>query len=156
MDATLGKKKSFWRRLLDWRMEGYEALDQVEHYDTLKWTKSYRKLSAALLLLSVALSAITAPLFKQHPSDVIPDAVLYGALAVFAYRGHRWSFIAAMAVWTADKIFQVMRPGPVQISGPMFFSVFLWWAAYMQVFFKAFNVERHRRKPPLPAQRMAA
>ena len=142
--ATRGKlaekRKSFLRLLFDWRMDAAELEKQLKSYDTLG-LHSYRKISALLLLLSVAMNAVFGVwLFGLATGVIISNAVVYSTLAFFVYRGHRWALLGAMILWTFDKGAAVYE-SPRMVAGQA-----IWWLIYMSAFWKAFRVERERRK----------
>lgn len=98
------ERKGFWRSTFDWRMSPAELAEQVSGYSSLGIGKSYRKLSAMLWLLTVAITALIGPwLMKMDWIAVISNTVIYSGLAIPCFRGHRWAFVLSMALWTIEK-----------------------------------------------------
>ncbi|MCC6348862.1 MAG: hypothetical protein IT347_04615 [Candidatus Eisenbacteria bacterium] len=144
------ERKGFWRSTFDWRMSPAELAEQVSGYSSLGIGKSYRKLSAMLWLLTVAITALIGPwLMKMDWIAVISNTVIYSGLAIPCFRGHRWAFVLSMALWTIEKGYflleSVASPGTSAVGGRLVTSV-IWWAIYMGVFWKALTVERVRRR----------
>jgi hypothetical protein len=142
-----GKRQSFWVSLFDWRMSDQELRRQLENYGALGWTWSYRKLSAALIWFSLALTVLFWILGYVHAEAVALDVVVYLALSFFVYRGHRWALIAAMALWTVEKGYQLA----IVVSGDQsqvhnILTPIIFWAIYTGVFWKAYRVESARHK----------
>ncbi len=141
------KPKAKWQWVLWWRIDEDDLHDQVTKYDTLGWFEAARKLSVLCLLLSIVITAITT-FFGAITADSYFDSALMAVLAAFIYRGHRWAMIAAMVLWTAEKIltgFTGIGTFKPPNGGALVVSL-LWWAAYMHAFYLAFRVEQERRK----------
>jgi hypothetical protein len=97
-----------------------ELKNQVDNYSSLTVFKSYRGISAMLLLI----------------------------LAHFVYKGKKWAFIAAMIVWSIEKIYATMAmPSQAIVQ-------ILWWYFYIQTFHRGWQVEKARAigsvAPPPP------
>ncbi len=141
------KPKTKWQWVLWWRVDEDDLDDQVIRYDTLGWFEAARKLSVVCLLFSIAVTIVFA-LFGAITADSYVDIALMVVLAAFIYRGHRWAMIAAMVLWTVEKILigttgiGTLKPPN---GGALVVSLF-WWAAYMHAFYLAFRVEQERRK----------
>jgi hypothetical protein len=139
--AKQSPDKTNW--LLWWRLGPSELDDQVANYDTMGWFESGRKLSTALLLIYVGLTVLAGTM----RSVAIYDAVTLAIFAAFIYRGHRWAIIAAMVLWTLDRVLVAISgngdvyPVIIRVIGAL-----LWWAIYMHAFYLAFRVEQRRRK----------
>jgi uncharacterized membrane protein len=148
-DRVKPRSKAQW--ILWWRVDQEEIRDQVDKYDTMGWFESARKLSVMCLLLSLAVTIVMTALGVTAPTAYI-DGALFAILAAFIFRGRRWAMIAAMALWTFEKLATAIAGlGTIKVTG--FSAVFslLWWAAYMHAFYLAFRVEQARRKPTAPA-----
>ena len=127
-----------------------EIAEQVEGYSSLGVTKSYRKISALLLLLSVALTTlIGTSLLKLTWSGIATSDVVYASLAIFCFRGHRWAFVLSMILWTFEKGAGLASLSSIGGSGIVIGSV-IWWGLYTGTFWKALIVERERRRMPAP------
>ena len=138
-------RKGFWGSLFDWRIDPEELPRQIIEYRTLRWTESYRKIAGALWLLTLLVtSTIGQWLTKLTVEEVMTGDTLYAALAIFCFRGHRWAFLVSMILWTFEKVYNVTT---ADYGAPVFrlFWAILWWALYLGVFWKAFDVERKRR-----------
>jgi hypothetical protein len=144
------KRRGFWRSTFDWRMSAAELTEQVAGYSTLGIWKSYRKLSAMLWLLSIAITALIGPwLMKMDWIEVSSGAVIYCILAVFCVRGHRWALILSMVLWTVEKGYSIIQPfgsSDTSAAGGRLITSIIWWGLYMGVFWKALTVERMRRR----------
>lgn len=134
-DDKDAKASKHW---LDFSIGDEELQQQVDNYDSLKITESYRGIS----LLAIAFSmAVTLALVAVHwiAFDSIYSLVIYLPLAAFIYKGHRWAIIAMMLLWTYEKGYSV-------VNGSAFIVALIWWAFYMGFFYKALRVENARRK----------
>jgi hypothetical protein len=125
--------------LLWWRVSDAEVDQQVRFYDKLKLLQSARGLAMVLLLAAALVMSLVIFFGGQNALDYI-DVGLFGILAVLIYEAYRWAMLAAMVVWTADKVWSVIDPG----GATMIVVAILWWAAYMRVFWLAFRTESRR------------
>jgi uncharacterized RDD family membrane protein YckC len=129
----------FW-----WRIDPDELQKQVAEYKTLKSYQSARGISFWCLILSCL---VTAGLIitRVFGSDAWVDCVLMMLIAAFVYRGHRWAMIAAMLLWTLEKLdltFTSLGHGiHVWPIGQI-----IWWAVYMHAFYLALRVENERKR----------
>jgi hypothetical protein len=128
--------------MLSWKLTEAQLAEQTEQYETLGWTKSWRKLSVLLLGAVIVVSVAGMGLFGLTAEDVLYSGVLYGVLAFFIYRGHRWAMLGAMGLWTLEKALQVVTEG----AGAGLISIVLFWYVFVQVFWKAYQVERQRHE----------
>lgn len=133
--------------LLWWRVHPSVLSYQTLNYGSLSWYKSYRGISAILLLASAALTIILA-LFRDLWSLV--DVAIFVFLAVQILRGRRWAMIVAMVVWTLEKLGLgaegLLGADPARAAGSVI-SNLLFWVTYMHAFFVAYRVEKERRSP---------
>jgi hypothetical protein len=128
--------KSFWSFTLDQE----DIKKQIDQYDTLKITQSYRGISALLLVFSSVVTIILATFnVLGLNSSAYFDATIFATLAVLVYKGYGWAILAAMIVWTLEKVYQVA----FLQSSPMVGVV--WWVLYIQMFYKAWSIERIRK-----------
>lgn len=136
--------------ILWWQMDPDELDKQIHEYKTLKFTQSARGISAILLLISVAATALFVLLLGMTPYAFL-DAGAFLVLAFFIAKGHRWAMIAAMVLWTFEKgisLYGQLQPTSDGSSGASFLvSTVIWWTLYMHAFYLAFRVEQARRKP---------
>lgn len=121
------------KKILGFGLEKKELLNQLNLYETLNFSKSARKISAGLLILSSVLTLFFAPNF-------IFDSLILLTLSFFVYRGSKRAIIVAIIYWTFAKLLQLFE------DPEMFFVIFLWWSAYMHSFWSAYQVERAREK----------
>ncbi len=141
------KPKNNWLSwFLWWQVDNDELQRQVNHYETLKMYQSARGISTILLLLSAGLTSIFILFLNMSPSGFF-DVFLFLLLAYFVFKGHRWAMIAAMILWTTEKLFiflaQYQMPSSsLPHTGPI--VSLLWWAVYMHAFYLAYRVEKLR------------
>jgi hypothetical protein len=139
---TTKKEKSFLAFLMWWKTDPIEVEKQVAQYDSMKVWQSGRGMSLLLCAFSVALTTLLGSWLKLSGSTIIGEAVIWGLLGLFMYRGHRWAFVAAMILWTVEKGTMLLAGSP---SGNPIVQV-IWWAVYMNAFMLGFKVEAARRK----------
>ena len=124
-----------------------ELKNQVDNYSTLTVFRSYRGLSAILLLLSVSITAMWVA-YSSYDTSAWIDAFVLLIMAYFVYRGSKWAFIAAMIVWTVEKIYAI------KINPSTFLIQIVWWFFYILVFHRGWQVEKARSigsvAPPPP------
>jgi hypothetical protein len=125
--------------LLWWRIDQNELAEQVAQYDHLPLHRSARGIAIFCLGFTCVVSAAFAT-FGTFGLDESAywGIALYGALALFIWRGHRWAMIVAMLFWTADKAL-LLAGMPKYALGQI-----VWWALYMHAFYFAFRVEEGR------------
>ncbi|OGZ28194.1 MAG: hypothetical protein A2562_01810 [Candidatus Nealsonbacteria bacterium RIFOXYD1_FULL_39_11] len=138
MEQEKQKKKSGW----SWGADEGELKKQVENYQNLKITESYRGISvliiSALLGLSLLLSFFGV---YADPTTVFYGLIIYVPILFFVYKGHRWAIIALMILWTFEKGYQIYETG-----GDSGIMPIIWWLIVMPYFWKALKVENERRK----------
>lgn len=127
--------------IFSWKISEEDMKTQVENYDKLKITESYRGISALLILGSMILTAVLAKL-DVVSFDAVYGAIIYLPLAFFIWKGHRWAMIAMVVLWTVEKGYQVYESAGV--SSPI--VPIIWWAIFMGYFVNAFRVEIARKK----------
>lgn len=131
-------KKDTRTNIFSWKMSDEELQNQVDNYDTLKITESYKGISTIILLAILALSLILG-FFNVIPvEDVLYSLIIYIPIIFFVYRGHRWAIISIMILWTIEKAITLFAGGSV-------LSIF-WWAIVIPYFYKALKVENERKK----------
>lgn len=114
---------------------------QVENYNNLKITESYRGISALLILGSMILTVVLAK-FEVVSYDAVYGAIVYLPLAFFIWKGHKWAMIAMIALWTFEKGYQVYATAGE--SSPI--VAIIWWAIFVGYFVNALKVELARKK----------
>ena len=150
-------RNSFWDMLMWWQVSPEVIEQEVTQYKTLSIVKSSRGLAFLLLLFSSTVTLLITPFLKFGEGKHFDYSsvsswiglLLYVVLGFFIWRGHRWSMIAAMLIWTFDKFYFVYLFFTTTSSFKSPYVVFLqilWWCWYMQVFYTAFRVECLRRK----------
>lgn len=127
--------------IFSWKISEEEMKTQVENYDHLKITQSYRGISALLILGSMILTVILAK-FDVVSYDAVYGAIIYLPLAFFIWKGHKWAMIAMMVLWTFEKGYQVYATAGE--SSPII--AIIWWAIFMGYFVNAFKIELARKK----------
>jgi len=114
---------------------------QVENYNNLKITESYRGISALLILGSMILIVVLAKL-DMVSYDAVYGAIIYLPLAFFIWKGHRWAMIVMIGLWTFEKGYQVYATAGE--SSPI--VAIIWWAIFVGYFVNALKVEIARKK----------
>lgn len=122
-----------------WRVSDAEIDKQVRFYDSLKLLQSARGL-AMVLLFAAALAVSLVIFISGWDALRYIDVGLFGILAVLIYEAHRWASLAAMVVFTADKVWSVLSMGGIVLI----IIAVVWWAAYMRIFWLAFRTESRR------------
>ncbi|HEV8677262.1 MAG TPA: hypothetical protein VN701_00285 [Candidatus Paceibacterota bacterium] len=95
------KKTPWW----SWNVSPDELKEQVEQYDELSLTKSYRGQVVLVFLFIFTVSVGMSFLLPNFVSiqDVLIGFVIYGILIALGYFGHRWALIALLIYWMLDK-----------------------------------------------------
>ncbi|MBL6853765.1 MAG: hypothetical protein ISS15_17940 [Alphaproteobacteria bacterium] len=145
-DRPKPKRNASYDWLLWWRVDQDELDRQVYEYKTLRLWQSMRGISFLCLLLSATITVLFAAFnFAGVDAYAFVDAGLMLGCGLFIHFGHRWAMIAAMLLWTLEKVMGVVSTGGAGIIVQL-----IWWAAYMHAFFFAFRVEQTRRRVPPP------
>jgi hypothetical protein len=132
-----------WNWILFWKIGPDELHKQVDQYENLKITQSYRGISTLLLLFSAALTSLVAMLgILGFDSSAFVDVGAFIFLAFFVYKGARWAIILAMLFWTSERAFLLLVSNTSVAPLPQV----LWWTFYMHWFWGALRVENARRK----------
>ena len=139
------QKRSAFSYLAWWQINPHEVQKQMSEYATLKLWQSARGISVLLCLFSVTVTLLLSRLLGLSFSDAILEAAVWLALAAFMYRGHRWAFVAGMALWTLEKGYLLFRPASGGAGAAPIVQI-IWWAVYMNAFYLAFTVERQRAR----------
>jgi len=142
MEQEKPKKKSRW---WSWKIDEADLKNQVENYNNLKITQSYRGISvltiSALLAFSLLLSFFGV---FADPTTMIWAVLIYLPILFFAYKGNRWAIILLMAMWTFEKGYQLYEIG--QSGRGNGITPIIWWFIITPYFWKALKVENERRK----------
>ena len=128
--------------LLWWKLNPEDLKIQVDNYQLLKITQSYRGVACMLLLFSVALTTFLVMINSVDTSALLDAAVLL-MFAFFIYKGYKWAILGAMLLWTYEKGYQLIQSTTNQ-SSPII--PIIWWSTYMAAFYAAFKVEQLRSK----------
>jgi len=139
------QSESFWRNLFKWNMDEAALKNQIEHYNSLGFFSSARKVATFFLILSAIINSIFI-IIKEIPGEAWLGFLLLLVLALFIYKGHRWAMIGAMIYWTYSKVIQVANSFSGENPGGDLFMAIIWWAIYMGAFWQAYQVERARSK----------
>lgn len=115
-----------------------ELRNQIDNYNTLSITKSYRGIATVLILAAVGITAILYFVNFTDLTTLAFAAIIYLPLAYFIYKGKKWAMIAAMIMWTIDKGYQMF------VSPNLL--IIIWWLAFMTYFYKAYKIEVERNK----------
>lgn len=126
--------------IFSWKISEEEMKTQVENYNNLKITQSYRGISALLILGSMVLTVLLAK-FGVISYDAVYGSIIYLPIAFFIWKGHKWAMIAMMILWTFEKGYQLYASGGTSPIIPI-----IWWAIFMGYFVNAFKVELARKK----------
>ena len=139
MTEKNSKKKHFW----SWGIEELDLKNQIENYHTLKITKSYRGISALIMVALLCLSLLLSLFGKFADTEtIIWSIILYSPILFFVYKGHRWAMISLMALWTLEKFSQLYELKQGGNAAP----IVIWWIAVMAYFWKALKVENEKLK----------
>jgi hypothetical protein len=141
MEQEKPKKKSSW----SWKIDETDLNNQVENYNTLKITQSYRGISvliiSALLGFSLLLSFFGV---YADPTTMFWGIIIYLPVIFFVYKGHRWAIVLLMVLWTFEKGYQLYEIG--QSGSGSGIMPIIWWLIIMPYFWKALRVENERIK----------
>lgn len=133
------KKKSS-HYLLWWQIDESELQEQVSKYEKLTITKSARGAGVLCLLFSATLTTLMILFLNWDPGAYF-DVALFLFLAIFMYKGHKWSMIAAMLLWTAEKGYMLLDSSQSHVNPIV--SI-IWWAIFMHYFWLAYKVEKEK------------
>lgn len=126
--------------IFSWKVSEEDLKKQVENYNTLKLTESYRGIAALLVLGSMILTVLLAK-FGVIDYSAVYSPIIYLPIAFFIYKGQKWAMITIMILWTLEKGYQLYISGG---SSPI--VTIIWWFLFMVYFYNAFKVELARRK----------
>lgn len=139
------KRRSNRNWLLWWIIDPVELEMQVSQYATLKFYKSARGISLLCTLVSAAITILLIA-FKTVPIEGLFDIVVLAIFGLFIYLGHRWASVAAMLLWTLEKV--VVITGGIGASHPnagLVIGQVIWWCIFMNAFYRSFRVEQRRK-----------
>lgn len=106
--------------------------EQVDNYDSLKITHSFRG-NALILIIFLRLLDILNDVSKG-----LCAAIIYIPLAFLIYKGILWAVIVTMILITLDTTYNVIHGN---ILWPLLF-----WSVLMSCLYRALLVERERKK----------
>jgi len=133
------KKSTHW----GWKISRDELKEQVENYNSLKLTQSYRGISVLITLALLGLSILLGLFGVFGIQEILWGSIIYIPILFFVYKGHRWAIVALIIVWTIDKgsiFIQSVSDG----SGAI--APIIWWLIVTPYFISALRVENERRK----------
>src|ERR1041385_7282033 len=99
------KSKNSW----SWKIDPKELQTQVENYNTLKITESYRGIASLLILFSVSITILLSFFNLVDINSVIAALVIYLPIAFFVFKGHKWAIYLILVLWTLEKGFQLYQ-----------------------------------------------
>ncbi len=147
--AAKAKPEKPFQWILWWQIDGKELKEQVEKYDTMKITQSARGISFILCMVSVAVTTLFVLILNLDPWSFL-DAGLLLVLGILICKGYSWAMIAAMVLWTFEKIYslygQVSLISETNSGASYLVPTIIWWTVYMHSFYLAFRVEQARKK----------
>ena len=129
--------------ILSWKTSDEELKYQVENYDKLKITESYRGIAAIIIFALICLSILLYA-FGVTSSDngTTIELLIYLVAAFLIYKkGYRWAIVGVMILWTADKAVQIYNS-----MGSGWLGIAIWWFILMPYLYKALKIENARRK----------
>ena len=133
----MADKKSRGNFLIWWRIDPDKLSEQVDQYNSLKIYQSARGISFLWFVLSIIVTVIMI-FTNVATKNALVDIILFLMLGIFMYKGHRWAMIAAMILWTIEKLMAL-------VAAPVYFIVqFVWWGMYMRSFYFAYMIEKQR------------
>jgi hypothetical protein len=136
------------QNIFSWKVSGEELKYQVENYDKLTITESYRGIAAIIISALIGLSVLLYYILGFYSPDigVAIELLIYLVGAILIYKkGYRWAIIGVMILWTMDKAAQMYD---VVSSGQSvgWLGIIIWWFILMPYLYKALKVENARRK----------
>ncbi len=140
-------------RFWSWKVPEEELKAQVENYNTLKVTQSYRGvvvISISALLLLTLIISLFGIIFD--PGTVLFSLIIYVPILIFTYRGHRWAIITLLILWTIEKVSTAMMSIEMD-SSPL--SSIIFWLAIAPSIYNALRVENLRKKKINPVAQPA-
>ncbi len=142
-------KQSILNWFLWWQVDDNYIQRQVKEYTTSKITASAKGVSSLLLLFSATVTVLFI-VFANWNSSAFVDAALFIILSFFIFKGYRWAIIAAMLLWTYEKIYlyfeQINSATATGSSSPNIITTLIWWTIYMHALYTALKVENLRKK----------
>jgi hypothetical protein len=135
---------NFFSFLLWWKIDEEELRKQVEQYDALTVTQSARGQSLLCFLIAAGITVLFI-IFFTHDLSGLLDVILFLVLGFYVFKGQGWAMVAAMALWTIEKLLMIFNNAIANgITVNPFIQV-MWWAIFMHYFYLAFRVEKARR-----------
>jgi hypothetical protein len=141
---SLDIKMTFMSFIKWWKFSEDEIRYQIDNYDSLKFTKSYRGMSV-ICLGYVVVSTLLMSVLNNNLSDiyVMIQFIIPVFLSIFIYKGYKWSIITTMIWWSIEKMYQlytIMDSSPSNsIVAPLFY-----WYFFIGIFYRTFTVEKHK------------
>lgn len=129
----------FW-----WRLSDDEIKEQAENYNSLGWGRSARKQSIICIGFSVFLTLVMAAL-GFIPIVGFIDVVVLMIFGIYIYKGKKWSMVAAMVLWTLEKLYTTYS-GFSYGNVAMVLSSYLFWSIYMHAFYLSYRTEIFKDK----------
>lgn len=128
-----------------WKIAEADLKNQVENYNTLKISESYRGISVLIISVLLGFSAVLAFLgVYADMATMIWGIVFYLPVIFFVYKGQRWAIVLLMVMWTLERGYQLYEIG--QGGNGSGIMPIIWWLIIMPYFWKALKVENEKRK----------
>src|SRR5262245_62790654 len=100
-----------------WKTDPDEIAKQVDQYSTLKVWQSARGVSALLCVFSFVVTvSLGRWVLNLSNGTLAAEVIIWGLIAVFMYRGHRWVCVLGMSLWALEK-------GAVLLGNPRYASL---------------------------------
>lgn len=124
--------------------EAIELKRQVDKYYSLPITQSARGQVVLVFAGLYALSIILSFFSLIELSDVLWSLIIYIPILIFVYKGHRWSMITLMILWTIEKMYTAYLT--IENQGGSVMGSIIWLIIGLSVIYRALKIENERRK----------
>lgn len=132
----------------DWALSKEELERGVSTYGSSEeviWGSARGR--ATLVLFFAAALVVFLTFLKIADFNAIYYVPIWFFLAVFVFRGHRWSMITSMIIMTLNTYLGVIFLVTANRSIiAVFLSGIFWWTFYMRFFYQAIQIENYRKK----------
>ncbi|PIR73797.1 MAG: hypothetical protein COU40_00485 [Candidatus Moranbacteria bacterium CG10_big_fil_rev_8_21_14_0_10_35_21] len=119
-----------------------ELKNQIENYYNLGIFES-KKGQAVLAIGFVVGLTLVFSFFDMVPIlDAVSAFIVYGTLAVFIYKGHRWAMYLGIVLWTLEKGYQIFSSNGERLI----LVIIFFWFWLVTILYSAIKVENERKK----------
>lgn len=136
------KKTPWW----SWNVSEEELREQIEKYNEIKFTHSYRGqvivFFSIVFLMSLAISLL-APNILSVPA-VLGGFAIYAVLIGLGYFGYRWALIALLVYWTVDKTITITMT--LQYASGSLVASLIFLVIGIVLIVRSIKVETQRKK----------